>query len=313
MEGSKYLELAETIISARGVPLSGAQIIDFAREYGVLPYDNYGTIVKTLQARIAEDIAKHRNSSRFIRTGIGTYFLSRLVGKPTAFGEVKWTPTRASREKPEHPHRILTVPQSAIPPGYFVQGWGDTNRILDQGRYDYQSEIQTGYLPVVTGVILKWRRKVFSYQVGVHTHFDRTVGSNTILLRKFLDEFDLDFFEIDGTGATSSTARTALPVLSAGRRSRLQSGQLREEEKLQFFHVSELLANKTAMHSKSFECFQLVSSIDLSSKYSMQPKSQRRLELNRAGWNEVCCIKNTLDDEDSLTLLSSVFENEKSR
>ena len=31
MEGSRYLELAERIISARGIPLTGTQIIEFVR------------------------------------------------------------------------------------------------------------------------------------------------------------------------------------------------------------------------------------------------------------------------------------------
>ena len=106
VEESKYLTLAERMISAWGIPLTGSQIIDFASEYQMFPYKSYDTIVKTLQARIAEDIARYRNRSRFIRTGIGTYFLRTLVGKPTIYGEVRWSAARAPREKPEHPHEL---------------------------------------------------------------------------------------------------------------------------------------------------------------------------------------------------------------
>jgi hypothetical protein len=58
LEGSKYLDLAEKVISVRGIPLTGPQIIEFADQHEVLPYESYQTIVKTLQARIAEDISK---------------------------------------------------------------------------------------------------------------------------------------------------------------------------------------------------------------------------------------------------------------
>lgn len=93
LQGSKYLELAERIISARGTPLTGTQIINFANEHGVMPYENYDTVVKTLQARISEDIARYRKKSRFLRTGIGIYFLRRLAVQNTVFGEIKWSPS----------------------------------------------------------------------------------------------------------------------------------------------------------------------------------------------------------------------------
>lgn len=305
LEGSRYLDLAEQMISAKGIPLTGSQIIDFASKHGVLPYESYDTIVKTLQARIAEDITRYRKKSRFIRTGIGTYFLHRLAGQKTVFGEVKWSPGRAPREKPEHPHRILTVSQDSLSPGYILKDWDETNNILGQGQYDYQSEIRPGFVAVVTGVVLKWRRKVFSYRVGVHTHFEKIVGDNSIILRKFLDEFDLDFFETDGAGVTSSTARTVLPVLAAGRRSRLENGRLSKEERLKFFQVSEMMTDKTAMLSSSTGCFLLMSSIDLSSEYSVKPKTQRRLELNGANWKDLTGLEREVDDEDSLYFMSS--------
>ncbi|MEH6726468.1 MAG: hypothetical protein V7703_09930, partial [Hyphomicrobiales bacterium] len=251
--------MAERIISAKGIPLTGPQIIDFAKKYDELPYENYGTIVKALQARISEDIAKHRKRSRFVRTGVGTYFLRNLTEQHTIYGEIKWNPTRASRKKPEHPHRILTVPRRDYWPGFFQEGWNDASDILAGGKYAYQSEIDSGFAPVVTGAVLAWQKQIYTFQLGVHTFFEGIVGQRTAIVRKFLDEFDLDLFETDGTGATSSTARTVLPILADGRRARLQSGKLTKAERLQFFQVAEFVRNKSIAWSETTGCFVLLS------------------------------------------------------
>ncbi len=299
MEESKYLALAERMISARGIPLTGSQIIDLASDYQMLPYQSYDTIVKTLQARIAEDIARNRNRSRFIRTGIGTYFLRSLVGKPTIYGEVRWSAHRAPREKPEHPHRILTIPRRSIGRSHFRLGWEEATKILEKGKYDYQSEIHKEYVPVVTAVALNWRKKFFTFNVGIHTHFEGISRKRSVLLRKFLDEFDLDLFETDGTGATSSTARATLPVIAHGRRTRLEAGKLTRIEELQFFQVASVITNKAAVFSDSTDCLLLISVIDLSNIYEMHPPTHRRLELNQAAWTSLGYLEDALDDEDS--------------
>lgn len=287
LEGSRYLNLAERIISVRGIPLTGAQIINFAEEYNALPYDSYNTVVKTLQARLAEDIAKHRNKSRFVRVGIGVYFLRRLAGEGTRLGYKPWLKPHYSRKKPEHPHRILTVPRELVSSQEKSRGWQCVKDILKVGKYDYQSEINIDYLPVVTGVGLRWKHRYLVFRVGVHTHFKSLTGSTSILLRKYVDEFDLDLFETDGTGATSSTARAALPVLAPGRRSRLENGRLRDEEWVRFYQVADLLKDQMVTFSHSTGSLTLVSTIDLSSEYAFLPKIQRRLDVNHADWTEV--------------------------
>ncbi len=298
-EGSRYLNLAEKIISARGIPLTGSQIIDFAEEYDALPFESYQTIVKTLQARISEDIAGQRNKSRFVRTGIGRYFLRRLAIGRVGYGGDNWLKDRGPRRKPDHPHRILTVPAALVPNGYHTSGWDAVNRVLEQGRYDYYSEIQTGFLPVITSVALAWRLRYFSFRVGVHTHFAELSGQRTIFLRKFLDEFDLDLFETDGTGATASMARAALPVLAEGRRSRLEAGRLSKREKVQFYQVSGLLENKSVLKSDSTNSLMLTGTIDLTPAFDHIPLTQRRLELNNPEWFGPKSLKPLIQDQDA--------------
>jgi len=284
LDRSKYLQLAERTIVARGIPLTGEEIIDFASKYGLLPFEKYGTVKKTLQARIAEDISRNRNQSRFIRTGIGTYFLRHLANQQTIYGRIRWSPERIARQKPEHPHRILCVPKTSIGSIGPRASWDSIRPILANGVYQYQSEIEDSLIPVIGCVALTWGEKVFSYRIGVHTHFTETQGKSTVLLRKYLDEFDLDLFETDGIGATSCVARAVLPVLSSGRRSRLESGRLRPLEKVQFYQVSGLLKGKLAYLSSSRERLMLGSVIDLSGAYSNLPDTHRRLELNDPKW-----------------------------
>lgn len=303
LEGSRYLSLAEKIISVRGIPLTGSEIIEFAAEYDELPYDSYQTIVKTLQARIAEDISKNRSKSRFFRTGIGKYFLTRLAKNRKGYGSNNWLRIVTPRCKPEHPHRILTIPSELVPDNYFEKGWRDVNTILEHGIYDYQSEIRTGFLPVVTGVALSWNKDIFSFRVGVHTHFESLVGSRSILLRKFLDEYDLDMFETDGTGATSSTARAVLPALIEGRRARLENGRLNQAETLQFHQVSSLLKDKAALKQEQIPSLTLVSKVDLTSLYGRPPTTQRRLEVNDPRWFSKKELDRLVDDNASQLLL----------
>jgi hypothetical protein len=285
LDGSKYLDIAEKAIMARGTPLTGPQIIDFAETYDFLPYESYQTIVKTLQARLAEDISSNRANSRFVRTGIGRYYLRRLTSKSSVFGPIKWSHPRKPRRKPDHPNRILTVPREMAPRSGVVRAWNDVQSLLEAGRYDYQSEILADYIPVVCAVSLVWRKQIFSFKIGIHTHFTKLSGMQTVLIRKFLDEFDLDLFESDGTGATSATARAALPTLNKGPRARLENGKLSREEYLSFYQIADLLRYRAAYASDVSAALMMCSTIDLSEVYSSPPETQRRLEINASSWD----------------------------
>lgn len=155
---------------------------------------------------------------------------------------------------------------------------------------------------MVTSVALKWNSNYFSYDVGVHTHFDKIVAKRSVLLRKYLDEFDLDLFETDGIGATSSTARAVLPVLAAGRRARLENGRLKKDEKLQFYQVARMLRYKVALISTTTDCFMLISTIDLSTAFTRLPETQRRLEINNPDWANADLLRHRITDDDSTQL-----------
>jgi hypothetical protein len=85
-----YLEIAMTILRTAKRPLSAHAILAAAHRAGLVPENLYGkTQHKTLGARIAEDIVKHRDASRFFRTAPGQYFLREFLQDATLPAEYR--------------------------------------------------------------------------------------------------------------------------------------------------------------------------------------------------------------------------------
>lgn len=75
-----YLDIAAMVLRAERRPLSSHAILATAHRAGLVPPNLYGKAQhKTLGARIAEDIVKHREQSRFFRTAPGRYFLREFL------------------------------------------------------------------------------------------------------------------------------------------------------------------------------------------------------------------------------------------
>ncbi|MET3408866.1 HTH domain-containing protein [Methylobacterium sp. 1030] len=84
MKPENYLRIAELVLEVARRPLSARAIMEAAHRGGIVPRRFYGkTQHKTLQARLSEDILRHRLESRFFRTNPGQFFLSRLRSDPT--------------------------------------------------------------------------------------------------------------------------------------------------------------------------------------------------------------------------------------
>lgn len=78
-----YLDIAYKVLSAARRPMSAKAILAAAHRSAIVPINLKGrTQVKTLQARLSEDILYHRSSSRFFRTEPGQYFLCELIADP---------------------------------------------------------------------------------------------------------------------------------------------------------------------------------------------------------------------------------------
>lgn len=79
-----YLDIAHHVLSAARRPMSAKAILAAAHRAQLVPSHLRGrTQVKTLQARLSEDILYRRSSSRFFRTEPGHYFLCELTADPS--------------------------------------------------------------------------------------------------------------------------------------------------------------------------------------------------------------------------------------
>jgi len=71
-----YLEIARAVLKSSRQPMSARQILRTAHQLQLVPRDLFGrTQHKTMQARLASDILRHRSRSEFYRTGPGRFFL----------------------------------------------------------------------------------------------------------------------------------------------------------------------------------------------------------------------------------------------
>lgn len=75
-----YLEIARTVLRSSRQPLSARQILKTAHQLQLVPRNLYGrTQQKTMQARLASDVLKHRSKSEFYRAGPGRFFLRAFL------------------------------------------------------------------------------------------------------------------------------------------------------------------------------------------------------------------------------------------
>lgn len=78
-----YLALAECVLEREKRALSAMQIMRIAYRDDLAPHHIQGrTQHKTLQARLSEDILRHRDGSKFYRTAPGKFFLTALRQHP---------------------------------------------------------------------------------------------------------------------------------------------------------------------------------------------------------------------------------------
>lgn len=75
-----YLDIARTVLKSVRQPMSARQILRTAHQLHLVPSELFGqTQHKTMQARLATDILKHRLRSEFYRTGPGRFYLRMFL------------------------------------------------------------------------------------------------------------------------------------------------------------------------------------------------------------------------------------------
>ncbi|RST88464.1 hypothetical protein EJC49_00180 [Aquibium carbonis] len=208
MEDS-YLDLAAQILRAHGRPMTAQEILARARKFDLLPSHLSGaTMQKTLQARIAEDIFRRRERSAFYRTSQGVYFLRSMSQEETLPTHVVSEYPIRHRKKKFDRQRILHL--SLVP---------DLNEIhllnapIDKlmklrSEYRYIWQKQDGLFPVLAAPFLIYDGRFLVFENGPFTFFGNIVGLSSILLRRFVDEFDIDLLDFDNIGLFRALIRS---------------------------------------------------------------------------------------------------------
>ena len=162
---------------------------------------------KTLQARIAEDIHRNQSKSVFYRTGIGIYYL-RSLSNDIILPDDILSEFPVQRRKRPVPARVLCIADKlkTSEPKLIA------NPLSERARLQNTSYHHIGFEPVdalrvLTFVVVMRSQEVLTHRIGKHSHFIDIAGCQTVGFRRYIDEFDLDFFGSDDFGIGLSATR----------------------------------------------------------------------------------------------------------
>lgn len=207
-----YLDLARTILAARGMPLSAMDILAEARKYGVLPEHLHGrTMHKTLQARISEDIVSKRFRSSFYRTGPATFFL-RDMAAGARIHESSWVEYIGTpRQKSLQRQRVLSLQISKSAGGVlscplvWLVDEMSSERAVYLHRQAAQERADT--FMVMTFSIIKKGNDIVCHRPGRFSEFSEFKDKETAGFRSYISEFDIDLLNDDVVGVRRNSAR----------------------------------------------------------------------------------------------------------
>ena len=167
-----YLDIAATILRAERRPLSSHAILAAAHRTGLVPPNLYGkTQHKTLGARLAEDIVRHRDRSRFFRTAPGRYFLREFLNDPSLPSEY-----RQPRQVRRRIRELNRGPALAIAEGVLRNVLGDGEhliattkllKLLKESRHTYLDPKKADDAVFIRSFVCVFRgSKILSYRLG---------------------------------------------------------------------------------------------------------------------------------------------------
>jgi hypothetical protein len=81
----QFLDIAETVLRSRNVPMKPRQIVDAAKDDGLFSDKLSGkTPHQTMKSKLTVNVLRHKEASRFVRTAPNTFFLRDLLTQPIA-------------------------------------------------------------------------------------------------------------------------------------------------------------------------------------------------------------------------------------
>ncbi len=170
-----YLDIAETVLRRRRVPLTPNEMLADAYLSGEVPRHLHGnTQEKTLQARLSEDIARLRDGSLFFRTNRARFFLRELISDDTLPGHYRIEYFARPRRKDLRRERVLVLERGAILSNQMSSTQLD--QIFKDQRYKFLTWNEVGdrsdVLPVYSFLVIHRGTEVLSYSSGKFTAED---------------------------------------------------------------------------------------------------------------------------------------------
>jgi len=212
-----YLEAARAVLRARGKPLSAREIIREAKKYSLLaPHLHGATMHKTLQARLSEDILKHRFRSAFYRTSPVIFFLRELSNDPNISSKITNEFFAPRRQKSIRRQRVLcapiqmvrNLPSSTKKVFLFLNLFGSEAASYVVKKIA-NSNPNLAQLATFCTVIMN--NKILAHRVGAYAASIDNSGHPTVLgFKSYVSEFDLDLLNDDLVGLRRNACRELL-------------------------------------------------------------------------------------------------------
>ena len=214
-----YLEIAQRVLRASRRPMTAGGILETAYAASIVPRHLYGkTQVKTLRARLSEDVLRNQHSA-FFRTEPGYFFLNELVSDLSIPAKYKEKFESRRRTRDLHVAPFLAVDSSFVNGlgGELVSNWHDFIRTAESSNalhYLQTREDTDRALVVWTFSVVRRGTEVLSYRTGRYrSDADTFTNKRTIGFPGVISFFDCTLFSDGDYGAKENALNSILSDL----------------------------------------------------------------------------------------------------
>lgn len=206
-----YLDIAQRVLRVARRPLTAAAMLEAAYSAGIVPTHLFGkTQVKTLQARLSEDVLRSPHSA-FFRTEPGYFFLNELVTDPDIPERYKEKFEARRRTRDLHVAPYLAVDRNYVSDcGHHLRhDWREfvrTAETCNAIHYLHEKNENEDALIVWTFSIVRRGTEVLSYRTGRYrSDADMFTNKRTIGFPGIVSFFDCTLFSDGDYGAKENS------------------------------------------------------------------------------------------------------------
>ncbi|NOS70152.1 MAG: NUDIX domain-containing protein [Verrucomicrobia bacterium] len=209
---SEFLNIASEVLRRVSHPMSANAIWRWAENEQMIPDDFAGkTPTATLRSKLSVHILRNGESSPFVRTASGKFYLRELL-------DSKWKPYQAARlEPPGRNEQVLVFKTELLDQAGRFQGIKKScarlyRELLRPDKITYlprvNAEARDDHKQIVTYVMVTSGEKLLAFKRGNYTRTDRFLrGSHCIGFGGHVVNADLTFFNNADSGVRDSAIR----------------------------------------------------------------------------------------------------------